>query len=597
MRANRVKSKNTERYYVIKDVYHKGSRTSKTVKSLGTKEQILAAHPGVDPFQWAKEQAAAMTAAAKQNEITLQPKYASNVQLPLTTFTGGGQGLTSPLRNIGYLFLQDIYHDLRLDQVTAKIAKERRFQFDLDEALANLIYARILAPNSKRASLDFAQNFLEPPEIKLDQLYHALSVLAQESETIEAAVYKNSLKVIPRNTKILYYDCSNFFFEIEQEDGFKRYGRSKEHRPNPIVQMGLFIDGSGMPLAFKLNPGNTNEQTTLRPLEKRILKDFHLSKVIVCTDAGLSSRKNRMYNSTPQRSYITTQSVKMLPEALKESLLDPLGWRIADSNKLYDLEKIDHSSRNKQTYYKDIWIPEERTKKGVISKNEERLIITYSPVYRNYQRTIRARQIDRAQRNADDPNYMKRKRANDPKRFIKERHVTNEGELAGKAYYTLDEEAIAKEERYDGFYAVCTDLDSEPQEIVAINHGRWEIEQCFRMMKHEFDARPIYLQREDRIQAHFLICFLSLLIFRILNVKVQDQFDEDDPYTSKDILHQLQAMEIEEIPGEGYIPKYHRTKLTDCLHQTFGFRTDYEAISKKSMQKILTQTKKHKSLR
>lgn len=583
MRVNRIKRKNTEYYYIIKDINKNGSKTTKTVASLGSRETIQKSHPNIDPFEWAQKQANIMTTAAKNDFITIKPIYSSKEQLPLKTTTDG-TFIKSPLKNIGYLFLQDIYYNLGLDKTMSSISQKYRFQYDLNEALTNLIYSRILHPASKRASLAYAQNFLESPNITIDQMYQSLSVLAKESDQIESTVYKNSLKVVPRNTKILYYDCTNFYFEIEQEDGIKKYGRSKENRPNPIVQMGLFIDGSGIPLAFTIDAGNTNEQTTLKPLEHRIMKDFGLSKFIVCTDAGLSSYANRRYNTMAERAYITTQSIKKLTNDLKNWALNPMGWHLPDDFKEYSLNEIDDSTSNHHIYYKECWIPESK------NKPEERLIVTYSPIYKNYQRSIRERQINRAQKNAASPQSMKHKNANDPNRFIKEKHYTSDGEIADKAIYEIDENAVKKEAQYDGFYAVSTNLDSDASEIIKINHGRWEIEQCFRTMKHDFDSRPVFLQREDRIKAHFLICFLALLHFRILRSKVENT-SVNQQYSGEAILSQLKLMNAEPIVGEGFIPKYYRTELTDILHQSFGFRTDTQAISKKKMKEILKQTK------
>lgn len=591
MRASRTKGKNTEHYYIIKDIYDHGMRTSKTVNSLGTREKILKDHPGVDPFSWAKDQAAKMTESAKQDHVTLGKQYSCDEQLPLSSLPLT-ETLNSPLVNVGYLFLQKIYHELKLDQITADIANSRCFKYDLNEILKCLIYMRIIHPASKRASYSQAKGLLEPPTFTLDQLYKGLSVLADESDKIEAAVYQHSPDVVPRNTKIQYYDCTNFYFEIEQEDGIRCYGRSKENRPNPIVQMGMFMDGSGMPLAFTLNAGNTNEQTTLKPIEKRIVKDFDLSKFIVCTDSGLSSYANRQYNHDAGHSYITTQSLKKLPKATRDWALDPTGWFIGSDRKTtYNLEQIDQTSDNHNTYHKEQWLPKTKT------KPEERILVTYSPTYANYQRTVREHQIDRAQHNVDDPSRLKHKNANDPNRFLTVNHVTDDDEVAEQNVVNINQEAIDKEAQYDGFYAVCTDLDGDAAEIIKINHGRWEIEQCFRTMKTDFDACPVFLQREERIKAHFLICFLSLLIFRITKHRIDEQTKDVDQFSSETIIHELQMMAVEVLPGEGCIPKYYRNQLTDILHEAFGFRTDYEAISKKSLKKLLAQTKTSESLR
>jgi transposase len=385
---------------------------------------------------------------------------------------------------------------------------------------------------------------------------------------------------------VIYYDCTNYFFEIEQEEGLKQYGYSKEHRPNPIVQMGLFMDGNGIPLAFCIDKGNTNEQTTLKPLEKKILKDFELSKFVVCTDAGLSSAENRKYNDMGERAFITTQSVKKLKKFLKDWALEETGWRIPGKKGIYDISKLDDTQYLKQLaehckenidpkteiFYKERWIKED----GL----EQKLIVTYSVKYRDYQRNIRSNQIERAENLIKtNPTKLNKVNQNDYKRFISKTHVTKDGDIAEKEIYGIDGKVIASEEIFDGFYAVCTNLEDKPAEIIKINHRRWEIEECFRIMKTEFKSRPVYLKLDDHIKAHFTTCFISLLIYRILEKKLEEKF------TSAQIIHELREMKMHKIPREGYVPVYTRTDFTDAIHDAFGFRTDYQIIPLKQIEK------------
>lgn len=440
---------------------------------------------------------------------------------------------------------------------------------------------RIIHPTSKRGTFEQAKSLLEPVDIQSHQIYRSLEVFAEQSDFIEEKVYKNSLYVVERNTNILFYDCTNFFFETEEPDHIKQYGVSKENRPNPIVQMGLFMDGSGLPLAFTITPGNTNEQTTLKPLERRILKDFNLSRFVVCTDAGLSSHANRLYNTKGQRAFVTTQSIKKLKKFLKEWALDPQGWKAPGSNKEINLNDIWKMENDTGTYYKERWIKEN----GL----EQKLIVTYSPAYQRYQSSIRTKQVERAMKKVENPSSLNKHNQNDPKRFIKATHVTGNGEVADKMHATLNQERIDDESKYDGFYAVCTNLESSVEEIIEINRGKWEIEETFRILKSEFRSRPVYLQRETRIKAHFLTCFLSLLIFRILEKKL------DENFTYPELVNTLKEMKMRELDGEGYIPAYTRTETTDALHEAFGFRTDYEIVTQKNMRNILKQTKKGNS--
>src|SRR5690625_3268213 len=571
MRVKRSVSKNSTSYSIIKDIYRNGKKTSKVVEALGNDQEILKKYPGVDPYTWAKEYAKKLTQEEKEKHREVIAKFKPTSQIPLHQ---------PGLFNIGYLFLQSIYHELKLDKICQDISEDYKFKYNLNDILSRLLYMRILHPTSKKVTYENAKKLLETTDFKSHHIYRALEVLAEQSDKIESFVYKNSLNVVDRNTKVLYYDCTNFFFEIEEADGLKQYGVSKENRPNPIVQMGLFLDGSGLPLAFTINPGNTNEQTTLKPLERRILKDFDLSQIIVCTDAGLSSNSNRLYNTMGDRAFVTTQSIKKLKKFLKEWALDPKGWKVSGSHKEINLNDVRDLENDKSTYYKERWMNE--------NDLEQKLIVTYSPVYQRYQSSIRKKQVERAIKKAENPSSLNKHHQNDPKRFIKTTHVTNEGEIAERLEATIDQEQIDKEAKYDGFYAVCTNLESSVEEIIKINKGRWEIEETFRILKSEFQARPVFLRRETRIKAHFLTCFLSLLIFRIMEKKLDNRF------TYPELVSTLREMKMKEIDGEGYIPTYTRTELTDALHETFGFRTDYEIVIKNNMKEILRQTKKAK---
>ena len=487
------------------------------------------------------------------------------------------------LFNGGYLFLQQIYYELGLNKICKEIIDRHKFTYNLDSILSRLIYGRIIFPASKLATHELSRKFMEQPDFDIQHIYRALEVLASEADFIQSELYNNSLKLYDRKKGILYYDCTNYFFEIEQENGLKQYGVSKEHRPNPIVQMGLFMDSDGIPLAFCINNGNTNEQVTLKPLEEKIISDFKLSKFVVCTDAGLASTNNRKFNNTDNRSFITTQSVKKLRKHLKEWSLDPTGWRLSGYNQTYNLNELDEKNDLKNIFYKERWIKED----GL----EQKLIVTFSLKYKNYQSTIRNRQVERAQNTIDkNPTKLKKCNSNDYKRFITKSHCTPDGEVADKEILGIDATLIEQEAVFDGFYAVCTNLEDEASAIIKVNQKRWEIEECFRIMKTEFKARPVYLQRDDRIRAHFTTCFISLMIYRLLEKKLEEKF------TCSEIVSGLRDMNFYEIKNEGYIPTYTRTDFTDALHDVFGFRTDYQILNNKIAKKIFKDTKKHYSL-
>jgi len=568
------KSKNSISYYVMRSVRDGKKKFSKVVERLGNHEELVKRFGTQDTVEKAREYVAELTRIEKEGRRECIVKYAPNKLIP----KGERQRFSA-----GYLFLQKIYHELKIDKICRKITNLHKFDFDLDSILSRLVYGRILFPASKLQTFELSHKFLEPPNFEIHHVYRGLESLAKESDFIQAELYKNSTNVIKRKTGVLYFDCTNYFFEIEQEEGLKQYGHSKQHQPSPLVQMGLFMDGDGIPLAFSINKGNSNEQTTLKPLESKILSDFELSKFVVCTDAGISSLENRKYNNIGGRAFITTQSVKKLVKHLREWALDTTGWLSPSDDKIYNISEIDETKHKKSTFYKERWIKE--------NGFEQKLIVTYSVKYRDYQRTIRAGQVERAERLiAKNPTKLKKANQNDYKRFISKTAVTNEGEVAGNNIYSIDTNVIAAEEVFDGFYAVCTNLDDTPETIIKINHRRWEIEECFRIMKHEFKARPVYLKRDDRIEAHFLTCFISLLIYRILEKRLNEQF------TCSQIVHELRDMDMLEVKSEGFIPTYTRTDFTDALHHAFGFRTDFQITKYSQMKNVFKESKNPKIL-
>ena len=570
MRLSVSKSKNSTSLYVIQSIYDKGKRTTRVVEKLGTVAELQQKLNGQDPIEWAKSYIEELNKREEEQSREVIVRYSPSKVIPKDqqhSFNGG------------YLFLQQIYHELDLHKICAEISRKHKFTFDLNAILSRLLYGRILFPSSKLATYQHSSKFIEQPDFELQHVYRALEVISKDMDFIQSSLYSNSLKASKRNTGILYYDCTNYFFEIEQEDGLKQYGASKEHRPSPIIQMGLFMDGDGIPLAFNLSSGNTNEQITLKPLEKKILSDFNLSKFVVCTDAGLASEKNRKFNNEGERAFITTQSIKKLKKHLKEWSLDPKGWHLAGHDKTYDITQLDEGIYKEKCFFKERWIKE--------NDLEQKLIVTYSIKYKNYHRQIRNSQIERAQKLLNvNPTKISKNSPNNYKRFIKKTSCTSDGEIAENEIYSLNNGAIAAEEAYDGFYAVCTNLEGSVQEIIRINQRRWEIEECFRIMKSEFKARPVYLSRDDRIKAHFTTCFMSLIIYRLLEKKLENKF------TCSEIINGLKDMNFYEIKGQGYIPTYTRTSFTDALHETFGFRTDYEIIKKAQMKKLFKATKK-----
>lgn len=576
MRINKTKSKNYEHYSIIQDITKNGKRTTQVYENIGNYEKLKLRAGDKDPFIWLNEYVEKLNKEHKNKELPVIIKKYENRLIDLDKINS---------YNVGYLFLQKIYYNLKLNYICEEITNKYQFKFDFNSILSTLIYSRIIYPSSKLKTLELSKRFIEKPNFEYQHIWRALEIIAKEMDFIQSEVYKNSEKFIQRNNKILYYDCTNFFFEIEEEDGLKQYGKSKENRPNPIVQMGLFIDGDGLPLAFDITSGNTNEQTTLKPLEQKIIKDFQASKFVVCTDAGLASSANRNFNNINSRSFITTQSIKKLKGYLKEWCLDlTKGWKLFGSDKKYNISKLREDEKlidiyKDKTFYKERWINED----GL----EQRLIVTYSVKYQEYQKNIREKQLDRARKFIEkNPKKIGKAKQNDFKRFIETTVTTPQGEVTEENHYNINEEKVIEESKYDGLYAVCTNLEDDVNSIIKTNHNRWEIEESFRIMKSEFKSRPVYLSRDDRIKAHFVTCFLALLIFRYLEKKLNNE------YTAYEIIETLKDMNLK-LENDGYYsPIYTRTNLTDKLHAEYQFRTDYEILSEKNLKKIFSSTKK-----
>ena len=576
MRIRTTKTKNTIQYAIIKDITKNGKRTTCIYENIGNFEKLKQRAGDENALEWLNKYVEELNQKDKEEKLPViirkDPSkiIEKNVQ---TSF------------NVGYLFLQVIYYKLGLHNICNEISSRYRFKFDFNNIMSNLIYSRIIFPASKLKTLELSKNFLEQPNFDYHHIERALPIICKEMDFIQSELYNNSCKYVERNNKILYYDCTNYYFEIEEEDDLRKYGKSKENRPNPIVQMGLFMDGNGFPLIFDITSGNTNEQVTLKPLEEKIINDFKTSEFVVCTDAGLASMANRKFNNKANRKFITTQSIKKLKANLKAEALDlTRGWHLPNETKTYNIsnlrtdEKLKEKYKDK-TFYKERWINEN----GL----EQRLIITFSVKYQEYQKHIRENQINRAKKLiASNPKKIGKPKQNDPKRFITTTNVTKDGEVAEKTVYSINQNIIDEEAKYDGFYAVCTNLEDSVEEIVKVNHRRWEIEESFRIMKSEFKSRPVFHSKEEMIKAHFVICFIALMVYRCLEKKL------DEKYTVSEIIETLREMEVKIENADSYSPNYIRTDLTDDLHDKFGFRTDFEVIKEKYFKKIFKDTKK-----
>ena len=573
MRLNIRKINNYSYYSIIKDYANlNGKRTTKIFEKLGNQKQIEERFGKQNTIDEIKKYIRNLNNEDKEEEI-IKKEFNPSKKIPMNL---------KKQFNVGYLFIKKLYNDLKLDEICNNIQNKYQFHFDLNEILSYLVYARIIYPSSKLETFKQCQNFIEQPKFKLHDEYRALSYIAKNIDYIQENLFNNSKNVIKRNSKVIYYDCTNYFFEIDEEDDLRKYGISKEHKPNPIVGMGLFMDGDGIPLSFNIYPGNQNEQKSLIPEENKIINNFKLddSKIVLCTDAGLASDEIKKFNVKDNRGFVITQSLKKLKDEYKKEVFDKSNWRMAnDFKNFYNLNTIEQDSSLKEKYYDTLFYKIIQTETKSVKQD---LIVTFSFKYFDYNRNIRNSQIERARKSIENNQVTRKgKNQNDYRRFIDSINSTDNGEVAENITYSINQDIIAEEEKYDGYYALTTNLIDDVNEIFKVVKGRWEIEESFRIMKSDFLARPVNLSREDRIKSHFLTCFISLFLYRLLEKKL------DYKYTTSQILNTLRNMNVIEHKGYGYEPIYERNIFTDNLHDIFKFNTDFELLSYKKIKKIL----------
>ena len=558
-------------YYAVS--IRKGKKTtSKNVSRIGRLSELKKEY--TDPI-------AHFRAEAKR--LTDEGRSESSFEIPANL-------MLDPMKKrrvmLGYIFPQSVYYSLGLDMVMRGIRNESKATYDFNRIMRDLIIGRVLSPLSKSSTYEKAFSFPEPPDYDLQHVYRSLSLMAKSFDLIEEKAFKGMKKYADVDTSVTYYDCTNFYFEIEEEDGFRTYGKSKENRPNPIVQMGLFLDRNGLPISMCINPGRTNEQKTMIPLEKLMTERFGIEKFVVCADCGLSGKRNLRFNSTENHGFVVTKSLKKVSEDVRARLMGDGGWkRFGDaSGRLYSLKEIREDANLRDV----IFYHDERFAMGS-DGFEERIVTTYCGRLREYQRSVRERQLQRAMELVRQGKIRKGVNQNDVRRFIVVDSVTENGEVAEKKVFSIDRERFEEESEYDGFYAVTTDLDDDPGEIIRINRGRWEIEESFRIMKSDFDGRPVFVSREDRIRAHFLTCYLAFMIFRIIEQKLNKG---DVRYTDPEILRTLR--DYEAIDAESFYVGAMEGKAVRALESTFGLVGSMTAFSKAQFRRLVARSKKEK---
>ena len=586
MKITRTKTPKGTNLYIVKSYRVKGKSTSKVVLKLGKLEDLNEKYGDGLKYAYEVKKQLEEEEAAIKKEKAMDVRVYKNEDTPII-----------PKQRIGgHLFLRPMFRKLNVYDFLKELREESKITYPLEDVLEYLIFARILAPKSKMATHELCKHFVDEPDFDLQHVYRTMDVIVKHIDEIQKIAYKASSKLIKDNKSILFYDMTNFFFESEDASGLKQYGVSKEHRPNPIVQFGLFTNGKGIPLGFGIYPGNTNEQITLKPLEKKILKDYGLSKVIVCTDAGLASFANRAFNDQGERAFVVTQSIKKLPKHLKEWVfnegpyLDKKDWKRFDENNKYiettpslieDEDNINSLIYKSRYMVSDITLDDDGNKIKI--QKGWRLIVSYSKKYATYQKQIREKQIARAKAIIANPSRYSKGNVNDVKRFIKNIAFDKNGEIC-KSNLLFDEELVNEEAKYDGYYAVTTNLEDNEQDIIAINHNRWKIEDCFRLMKTDFKSRPVYHYKDERIEAHFLICFLALLVFRLLHVKLGDK------YTSNELLSTLREMEYYQY-DEGYLTPFGTTPLIKDLNEMFDMKASRQGYSYRTMKYLINSSK------
>ena len=578
--------------YVLKSFRDEtGKSTTKRVETLGSEEEIEKKYGCPDGLVWAKNHVELLNEEERRNKKKIK------VELSPTERINIGEQVSY---DCGDLLLLPLYNGLGLPGVCEGIVAGTKVKYNLNEILEMLVMLRILCPCSKLSSYELGKKRMRRLTCALEDVYKALSLLSSHIDDIQAAVWENSQKILSRNTRVIFYDCTNYYFEIEDNDpvgkdprhpkrpeGIRRRGKSKEHRPNPIVQMGLLMDTDGIPLSFIIFPGNESEQPSLQKIEEMIAEKFGLNKFVISTDAGLSSEDNRRYNTTEGREYIAVQSLPKLPENDIKMALDPHGWHIAwrncnlgpvdpDNPELdtFDLNKIDLDKERHTKFYKEI-VVDKRIAGKKISARPERVIVTYCHDFALYLKHKRQERLSLAEKIVRNRQTKSRQSQNDARRYV---DTTGDGEPAEHVSMSIDYEAVEQEERFDGFYAYGTSLDDDAVDVLRARSFHHEIEHLFRTTKSFLDARPVYLQRSDRIRSHFLICFLSMTILKML----QKQLDMPELSIDK-LIATIRNFKLAYIRGAGYMPLFERNAITDRLQELNRICLDTQIVTTKAL--------------
>lgn len=600
--------------YYIQQGFRNGKKTTtKNIKRLGKHSELLLITD--NPLEYAKNEVKKMNEEYRSGRSEFVVTMDFNERIPSTDSLYSN----STSLNIGYLYLKDIYAKLNLSDFFKSVSSDRKITYDCNKICQFLTYARILDPASKYGTYDKLDTYYEKPQVEYQHMIRFLDILDRNSDQYLKHLFDNSENIVKRDTSIMYYDCTNYFFETEKPDeeivdevtgeiilGLRQFGISKENKTSPIVEMGLVMDSRGIPISMCIHPGNTNEQLTAVPLEKEVIKMTGNKKFIYCADAGLGSYNIRKFNDMGGRAYIVTQSVKKLGQEIKDIVFNDSNYRLLsndDAITLKEMRTFNKKDANNLSLYNDFAykvIPantamdtglyEEKVYKNGRTKKvkakgtlHQYIIVTFSRKMMEYQRTIRERQLERAKKllRLKDPEKIK-KGPNDIRRFLK-------NTSSDTANYVLDMDKIHEEEKYDGFYAVATNLDDSAKDILAVAQNRYKIEDCFRIMKTNFDARPVFLRKPERIRAHFLICYTALLIYRLMECKLDDNLTH---VTTSNLIKTLRNMNVVNMDDMYYKSIYSGSQALDALERCFELQLNRKYYRPSDLNKIVKKFSK-----
>jgi transposase len=629
MRLVRTGKSTNPCYYVVETYRNeKGAKSTRTVEALGNAESIRAKYAVSDAEEWCRNY------ICQKNEELAKAKESNSREVQIKLLENLPKSQDSAIYNIGHIILESVYNSFGLSNICDEITRSHpHLEFDLNEVLKVIVYGRILFPSSKhRLAVRYQFNLLGNSSVELQHIYRGMDLLNSNNTLIQDRLYYYTSQDVERDVSCIYYDCTNFYAEIECEDcdrenkseewhsehTLRKYGKSKENRPNPIVQIGLFMDSNGMPLGFCINPGNTNEQVTLVPTEEKLIKNFRTSDVTVCTDCGLSSDVNYKFNSKEaddplvklglcgQRHYISTRSLKKMKSHLKDWALGKKGWSYVSKEHStgktkiisdYDLTDLNDVSEYTK-HFNTVFFKERTTAENNI---DARLIVTFSLKFKEYLENLRNKKVMRAQKMIKNGTHSK-ENENSPRRYIDRNFITQEGEVADIQTVSINDTQIKEDARYDGFYALNTNFfsgEKSVQEIVAIAAKRWEIEECFRIMKSDLELRPFFHNKDPRIIAHVQTCFIALLLLRGIEYKlakfhgVHEKWP-NGKYTMDEILNALRSIKVISLnKGQAYQPDYKDSEVITDLLELFSLKAfSKQIIMKDTMKKIFQQVKK-----